>query len=72
MNNPKISVVIPVYNSESTIRRCVDSVLAQTLTDFECLLINDGSKDGLVRFAMNMPRKIAASGAFRCGRGGTF
>ena len=45
MNNPKISVVIPVYNSESTIRRCVDSVLAQTFTDFECLLINDGSKD---------------------------
>ena len=45
MSNPKISVIIPVYNAELTLRRCVDSVLAQTFTDFECLLINDGSKD---------------------------
>ena len=45
MSNPKISVIIPVYNAESTLRRCVDSVLAQTFTDFECILINDGSKD---------------------------
>ena len=45
MSNPKISVIIPVYNAESTLRRCVDSVLAQTFTYFECLLINDGSKD---------------------------
>lgn len=45
MSNPKISVIIPVYNAESTLRRCLDSVLAQTFTDFECLLINDGSKD---------------------------
>ena len=45
MSNPKISVIIPVYNAESTLRRCVDSVLAQTYTDFECLLIDDGSTD---------------------------
>lgn len=45
MSNPKISVIIPVYNAEATLRRCVDSVLSQTFTDFECLLINDGSKD---------------------------
>ena len=45
MSNPKISVIIPVYNAESTLRRCVDSLLAQTFTDFECILINDGSKD---------------------------
>lgn len=45
MESPKISVIVPVYNAESTIRRCVDSILAQTFTDFECLLIDDGSKD---------------------------
>lgn len=45
MSNPKISVIIPVYNAEDTLRRCVDSILSQTFTDFECLLINDGSKD---------------------------
>ena len=42
---PKISVIIPVYNTEKYLRRCIDSVLAQTYTDFELLLIDDGSKD---------------------------
>ena len=43
--NPKISVIVPVYNVENYLRRCVDSILAQTFTDFELLLIDDGSKD---------------------------
>ncbi len=43
--NPKISVIIPVYNAEKYLRRCVDSILAQIFTDFELLLIDDGSKD---------------------------
>lgn len=42
---PKISVIVPVYNAEKYLQRCVDSILAQTFTDFELLLINDGSKD---------------------------
>ena len=42
---PKISVIIPVYNTEKFLHRCIDSVLAQTYTDFELLLIDDGSKD---------------------------
>ena len=41
-----ISVIIPVYNVESYLRECLDSVLAQTFTDFELLLIDDGSPDG--------------------------
>lgn len=45
MSSPKISVIIPVYNTERYLRRCVDSVLTQTFTDFEVLLIDDGSKD---------------------------
>ena len=40
------SVIIPVYNAEKTLRRCVDSVLAQERNDVEILLVNDGSKDG--------------------------
>ena len=41
----KISVIVPVYNSEKYLHRCIDSILAQTFTDFELLLIDDGSND---------------------------
>jgi glycosyltransferase involved in cell wall biosynthesis len=42
---PKISVVIPVYNGEKTIEETIASVLAQTFTDFELIVVNDGSQD---------------------------
>jgi glycosyltransferase involved in cell wall biosynthesis len=42
---PKISVIIPVYNVEKYLVKCIDSVLSQTFTDFECILIDDGSPD---------------------------
>lgn len=45
IENPKISVIVPIYNAESTLYRCIDSILAQTFTDFELLLVNDGSVD---------------------------
>lgn len=40
-----ISIIVPVYNTEKYLHRCVDSILEQTYTDFELLLINDGSTD---------------------------
>ena len=43
---PRVSVVLPAYNAEGTIRRAIDSVLAQTMPDFELLVIDDGSEDG--------------------------
>ena len=42
---PTISVIVPVYKVESYINRCVDSILAQTYTDFELILVDDGSPD---------------------------
>lgn len=42
---PKISVIVPVYNVEPYLPRCIDSILAQTFTEFELLLIDDGSRD---------------------------
>ena len=47
MNNtcPKISVIVPVFNVEKYLHRCVNSILSQSFTDFELLLIDDGSTD---------------------------
>lgn len=45
MKRPKVSVIIPAYNSEKYIGRCLDSILNQSFEDFEVLVINDGSKD---------------------------
>lgn len=42
---PKISCIVPVYNVEKYLRRCVDSILNQTFTDFELILVDDGSPD---------------------------
>ena len=42
---PQISVIVPVYKVEPYLRRCVDSILAQTFTDFELILVDDGSPD---------------------------
>lgn len=42
---PSVSIVIPVYNAARTLTRCLDSILAQTMTDFEVICVNDGSTD---------------------------
>ncbi|MBD2017365.1 glycosyltransferase [Microcoleus sp. FACHB-53] len=52
---PLVSVVIPVFNGEKTIRETIESVLNQTLTDFELLVINDGSQDGTLDIVERIP-----------------
>lgn len=44
-NLPKISIIVPVYKAEPYLHRCVDSILAQTFTDWELILVDDGSPD---------------------------
>ena len=54
----KISVIIPVYNTEKYLKECVESVLAQTYHNLEILLINDGATDSSpIRFVNRMPSK---------------
>ena len=43
---PTVSIIVPVYNAENTIPRCIESILNQEYSDFELLLVNDGSTDG--------------------------
>ena len=46
--NPIISIIIPIYNAEATLARCLNSVLTQSLRNIEVICINDGSTDGSV------------------------
>lgn len=48
MNNPTISIVIPIYNSANYLEKCLSSLKFQTFTDFEAILINDGSTDSSI------------------------
>ena len=51
---PLISVIIPVYNGEKTIKETIESVLNQTFTDFEIIVINDGSKDETIQIVESL------------------
>ena len=57
---PHISVIVPVYRVENYLHRCVDSILSQTFSDFELILVNDGSPDRCPEicdsYAMSDPR----------------
>lgn len=48
----RFSIIIPVYNVEMYISKCIESVKGQTLTDFECLIIDDGTKDKSIEKAI--------------------
>lgn len=51
------SIIIPVYNSEKTIRNCINSILAQSFTNFEVILINDGSTDNTLEILTEYAKK---------------
>ncbi|MCO4560950.1 Glycosyl transferases involved in cell wall biogenesis [Streptococcus infantarius subsp. infantarius] len=64
MNNHKVSIVIPVYNSEEYLEKCIDSVFKQSYKNIELVIVNDGSTDNCKRiiddYAVENPLKIRA------------
>ena len=60
MSNPTVSVIIPVYNAQEGIKQCMDSLLNQSFTDFEIILLNDGSTDN----SLEVIKKYAADNDF--------
>src|SRR5919199_6245537 len=52
---PLISVIIPAYNAEKTIKQTIESVLNQTFSDFEIIVINDGSEDSTLDIVSSIP-----------------
>ncbi|WP_441245740.1 bifunctional glycosyltransferase/CDP-glycerol:glycerophosphate glycerophosphotransferase [Kitasatospora sp. McL0602] len=48
---PRLSVVVPIYNVERYLEECLDSIAAQTFDDLECVMVDDGSKDGSAAIA---------------------
>lgn len=68
----KFSIIIPIYNSEQFLKRCLDSVLAQTFEDFQVICIDDGSTDNsfnvLTRYKLK-DKRIKVISQENCGQG---
>lgn len=59
--NPKVSVIIPVYNVEPYLRQCLDSVINQTLKEIEIICVDDGSTDNSLRILKKYAQKDSFS-----------
>ncbi|WP_019156023.1 glycosyltransferase family 2 protein [Robertmurraya massiliosenegalensis] len=57
MQNPLVSVIIPVYNTEAYISMCIDSVINQTYPNLEIIIINDGSNDNSLNIINQYSKK---------------
>jgi len=59
---PAISVIIPMYNTEKYIGECLDSILAQTFTDYEIIVVDDCSKDNSTQIVESYAEKLTKGG----------
>ena len=57
MKKPTISVIVPVYNVEKYLRKCLDSILNQTFSDIEVICVNDGTRDSSRKILVEYTKK---------------
>ena len=58
MKKPKFSIIVPVYNTEKYLKRCLDSIKSQSFKDYEVIIVNDGSTDNSSDIISKYPYKI--------------
>ena len=54
---PKVSVIVPVYNTELFLRKCLDTILSQTLDDIEIIIVEDCSTDNSYKICWEYAKK---------------
>lgn len=66
----KISVIVPVYNTEEYLRKCLDSIIMQTFKDYEIIIVDDGSQDNSAQIINEYVKKYSCIKAFKKENGG--
>lgn len=64
--NPKVSIIIPAYNSEQTIERCINSVVTQDYMQIECIIIENGSTDNTLNICIKMEETYSSIKVYHC------
>ena len=69
MNYPKVSIIVPVYNVEKYLSKCLNSLINQTLREIEILCVDDGSTDNSAKILENFVQKEQKRNEFLISRG---
>ena len=62
----RVSIIMPIYNVEEYLSKCIESCLNQTFTDFELVLVNDGSTDNSLLICRDYEKRDASSRGRSC------
>ena len=56
-SNPKLSIIVPMYNAENTVSECIESILNQEFREYELILVDDGSIDDTLKICKTYAEK---------------